>query len=56
MPEGLKHVQVKTTTYKGKDGWMVQIGRRPYSSGNNALLVPYDPEIVELMVWPPCAA
>jgi hypothetical protein len=40
--------QVKTTTYKGKDGWMVQIGRRPYSIGNNALLVPYDPEVIEL--------
>ena len=47
-PDGLKRVQVKTTTYKGKDGWMVQIGRRPYSIGNNALLVPYDPEIIEL--------
>lgn len=48
MPDGLKRVQVKTTTFKSKDGWMVQIGRRPYSIGNNALLVPYDPEIVEL--------
>jgi hypothetical protein len=48
MPEGLKRVQVKTTTYKGKDGWMVQIGRRPYSIGNNAPLIPYDPEIIEL--------
>lgn len=48
MPDGLKRVQVKTTTYKGKDGWMVQIGRRPYAIGNNALLVPYDPEIIEL--------
>jgi hypothetical protein len=48
MPDGPKRVQVKTTTFKGKDGWMVQIGRRPYSIGNNALLVPYDPEIIEL--------
>jgi hypothetical protein len=29
-------------------GWLVQIGRRPYSFGNKALLVPYDPEITEL--------
>ena len=29
---------------------MVQIGRRPYSIGSNALLVPYDPEIVELFL------
>ena len=48
MPDGLKRVQVKTTTFKSKDGWMVQIGRRPYSIGNNALLVPYDPEIIDL--------
>lgn len=48
MPDGPKRVQVKTTTYQGKDGWMVQIGRRPYSIGNNALLIPYDPEIIEL--------
>jgi len=48
MPDGPKRVQVKTTTYKGKDGWMVKIGRRPYAIGNNALLVPYDPEIIEL--------
>jgi hypothetical protein len=48
MPDGPKRVQVKTTTFKGKDGWLVQIGRRPYSIGNNALLVPYDPEIIEL--------
>lgn len=46
--EGMKGVQVKTTTSKTKDGWMVQIGRRPYSIGNNALLVPYDPEVIEL--------
>lgn len=48
MPDGPKRVQVKTTTFKTKDGWLVQIGRRPYSMGNNALLVPYDPEIIEL--------
>ena len=48
MPDGLKRVQVKTTTFKSKDGWLAQIGRRPYSLGNNALLLPYDPEIIEL--------
>jgi len=48
MPDGPKRVQVKTTTFKDKDGWMVQTGRRPYSTGHNALLVPYDPEIIEL--------
>jgi hypothetical protein len=48
MPDGPKRVQVKTTTFKSKDGWLVQIGRRPYSMGNKARLVPYDPEIIEL--------
>ena len=48
MPDGLKRVQVKTTTFKSKDGWLAQIGRRPYSIGNNAALVPYDPEVIDL--------
>jgi len=48
MPGGIKRVQVKTTTYNSKNGWMVQVGRRPYSLGNNARLVPYDPELIDL--------
>ena len=48
MPDGLKRVQVKTSTYKSKDGWLAQIGRRPYSIGNNAALMPYDPEDIDL--------
>ncbi|MGH3418414.1 MAG: group I intron-associated PD-(D/E)XK endonuclease [Streptosporangiaceae bacterium] len=48
MPDGLKRVQVKTTTFKSKAGWLAQIGRRPYSIGNNAALVPYDPEVIDL--------
>jgi hypothetical protein len=39
---------VKTTTFRSKDGWLAQIGRRPYSVGNNALLLPCDPEVIEL--------
>jgi len=26
MPDGIKRVQVKTTTYHGKHGWMIQAG------------------------------
>jgi hypothetical protein len=46
MPDGIKRVQVKTTTYynKGRD---VQVGRRPYSVGNRARLMPYDPDLVD---------
>lgn len=48
MPDGIKRVQVKTTTYNGKNGWMIQVGRRPYSIGKNARLVPYDPALIDL--------
>jgi hypothetical protein len=46
-PAGIKSVQVKTTTHKGRDGWQVQVGRRPYSVGNRGRLVPYDPDVVD---------
>ena len=45
--EGIKRVQVKTTTYKSKVGWQVGVGRRPYSIGNREPLVPYDPELID---------
>jgi hypothetical protein len=47
MPGGFKRVQVKTTTFNNH-GWQVQVGRRPYSVGNRGLLVPYDPELIDL--------
>jgi hypothetical protein len=46
MPDGIKRVQVKTTTYNN-DGRVVQVGRRPYSVGNRGRLVPYDPDQVD---------
>ena len=46
MPDGIKRIQVKTTTFK-QNGWAVQVGRRPYSVGNRAGLVPYDPDRVD---------
>jgi len=33
MQDGIKRVQVKTTTCYSKDGWTVVVGRRPYSIG-----------------------
>ena len=45
MPDGIKRIQVKTTTFN-KHGW-VMVGRRPYSVGNRGLLVPYDPELID---------
>ncbi len=47
MPEGIKRVQVKTTTCFSKDGWTVVVGRRPYSIGNRERLIPYDPELID---------
>jgi hypothetical protein len=47
-PDGTRRVQVKTTICSTRDGWMARIARRPYSIGNNALLVPYDPEEIDL--------
>jgi hypothetical protein len=48
MPDAIKRIQVKTTTHYSKDGWMVGVGRRPYSVGNRERLVPYDPELIDL--------
>lgn len=48
MPDGIKRIQVKTTTHNSKSGWMVQVGRRPYSMTNSARLVPYDPDSIDL--------
>ena len=47
MPDGIKRVQVKTTTFN-KHGWLVRVGRRSYSVGNRAPLVPYDPDLIDL--------
>jgi hypothetical protein len=47
MPDGLRRVQVKTTTSNSKNGWQVGVGRRPYSVGNTAPLVPYDPDVID---------
>jgi hypothetical protein len=47
MQEGIKRVQVKTTTCYSKDGWTVVVGRRPYSIGNRERRIPYDPESID---------
>jgi hypothetical protein len=47
-PDGIKRVQVKTTTHNTKNGWVIQVGRRPYSFAKNARLVPYDPDFIDL--------
>ncbi|MBO0810224.1 MAG: hypothetical protein J2P32_18175, partial [Actinobacteria bacterium] len=48
MEDGIKRVQVKTTTFCGKDGWQIQVGHRPYSPGNRTPRIPYDPTVIDL--------
>jgi hypothetical protein len=45
--EGIRRVQVKTTTTKAREGGQVIVGRRPYSAGNLAPLMPYDPKVID---------
>lgn len=47
LPDGVKRVQVKTTTHNSKDGWLVSVGRRPYSAGNRERKIPYDPDALD---------
>jgi hypothetical protein len=43
----LNRVQVKTTTCYSKNGWLITVGRRPYSLRKDAPLVPYDPDAID---------
>ena len=42
MPDGVKRIQVKSTTYESKDGWTVTVGRRPYTPRDLGPLAPYE--------------
>lgn len=42
LPDGIKRVQVKTTTHSTKDGWIVTVGRRPYSPMDQGPVAPYE--------------
>jgi hypothetical protein len=45
LPDGVRRVQVKTSTTRGRHGtWVVQIGRRPYVLDKSASRQPYDPD------------
>ncbi|NEE04007.1 hypothetical protein [Phytoactinopolyspora halotolerans] len=48
FPDGIKRVQIKSTTSRASDGkWQVGIGRRPYSLDKSARKVPYDPDLLD---------
>jgi hypothetical protein len=48
-PGGISRVQVKTTTFAGKDGWAVNVGRHPDTHAKKAgHRVAYDPDVIDL--------
>lgn len=48
FPDGVKRVQVKSSTFRSSRGkWQVHIGRRPYSLDKSAGRAPYDPESID---------
>lgn len=48
MPEGMKRVQVKTSTTRNRDSWLVNVGRRSHSPGNLGPRTTYDPDEIDL--------
>jgi hypothetical protein len=48
MPEGIRRIQVKSTTCQLQSGrWQVQVGRRPYTLDKSAGKAPYDPDSLD---------
>jgi hypothetical protein len=47
MPEGLRRVQVKTTTSRNSTGWQVGISRHPHSLEKGGPRLPYDPDVID---------
>jgi hypothetical protein len=47
-PEGISRVQVKTTTFHGKDGWMVTVGHHPDTHSKKGSLLAYDPDEIDM--------
>jgi hypothetical protein len=47
-PDGIRRVQVKTSTSLTKDGWMVTVGRHPNVGAQYGRLAAYDPESIDL--------
>jgi hypothetical protein len=48
LPEGIRRVQVKSSTRRTPNGgWLVRVGRRPYSLDKSAGRAPYDPDSLD---------
>lgn len=50
MPDGIKRVQVKSTTHRANGKWLASIGRRPYALEKTASRAPYDPDSVDFFL------
>jgi hypothetical protein len=46
--KGIRKVQVKTTTFASKDGWMAVVGHHPDTRSKKGQLLAYDPDEIEL--------
>jgi hypothetical protein len=47
-PAGISRVQVKTTTFYGKDGWMAGVGHHPDTHSKKGHVLAYDPDEIDL--------
>jgi hypothetical protein len=47
-PEGIRRVQVKTTTFASKDGWTATVGHHPDKHSKKGPLLAYDPDEIDL--------
>lgn len=48
LPDGIKRVQVKTTTFNGKNGWEVNVGHKPHGGKGRRPHEPYEPGDIDL--------
>jgi hypothetical protein len=47
-PGGISRVQVKTTTFHRKDGWIAGVGHHPDTHSKKGHLLAYDPDAIDL--------
>jgi hypothetical protein len=47
FPEGVRRVQVKTTTFRSKGSWSVHIGQHPHRTDRTTGRRAYDPDSVD---------
>lgn len=48
LPDGIKRVQVKTTTFNGKNGWEANVGHKPHGGKGRRPHAPYEPGDIDL--------